>query len=159
MGNGGKEEMSVLETESIQRRLYCELQIPFPSEPTPGEITASRKGPPFVSASPALIEKLNRLRSEVKEVGMQASRIGVMPPNYPLYATLVMRLVSALLPWYTRPIREFGERAARTACQTLDILEEIVSQQRRFSAEMVRRDALAAKADRGDYEVTGVSSV
>jgi hypothetical protein len=57
-----------------------------------------------------------------------------------------MRAISALLPWYTRPIVQFSHMLSRTVQTTANILNELVRAQEQLDGEIhTLRSALAAE--------------
>jgi hypothetical protein len=68
-----------------------------------------------------------RLRVSARTLQEDAARLGTIPEHYPWHVNLVMRLISALLPWYTRSLVQFGQRTAQTMHITIEVLEEIVT--------------------------------
>ncbi len=75
-----------------------------------------------------LEERVSELSRMVERLEAEAGRVGVVPQGYPWILDLIMRLIHALLPWYTRPIREFSLQSAA-------VLRELAS-----SAAIIRRD-------------------
>jgi len=59
-----------------------------------------------------------------------------MPAGYPRHVTLVMRLISAALPWYTRPLVEFGQKSSQTLREVSQVLEELARHQESLAAEV-----------------------
>jgi hypothetical protein len=47
------------------------------------------------------------LRRRIAELRSMAECVGAMPVGYPFHARIIIRIISALLPWYTRSLREF----------------------------------------------------
>jgi hypothetical protein len=64
------------------------------------------------------------LKGAVGDLRGSAERIGKLPEGYPLHVRAVMHGVAALLPWYTRPLANFG----RQTVQTLEIFEGVVQE-------------------------------
>ena len=114
---------------ALEERLYRQLGIPIGVHP---EV---RRG--WQAAQPDSIHvALNSLRRELHELEREAARIGRLPKDYPRHVDLVMRAISAVLPWYTRPIVQFSRRTVVTAETTVRLLEEVLKRQEAFSAEI-----------------------
>ena len=71
--------------------------------------------------SSALIEQL---RASVGAMSAAGAALGAVPAGYPLWATLVIRSVSALLPWYTRSLRAFARAVSDTAVTAAAVIED-----------------------------------
>lgn len=72
--------------------------------------------------SAAIKGELRHLGQLITELRRRAAVVGQIPRDYPGLVTLVMRTISALLPWYTRPLREF----AATTTDALSVLSRLV---------------------------------
>ena len=59
-----------------------------------------------------------------------------MPVGYPRHVGLVMRLISAALPWYTRPLVEFGQKSSQTLREVSQVLDELARRQESVAAEV-----------------------
>jgi len=59
------------------------------------------------------IRTLRELRVELFELRKEAALIGAIPQHYPRHIVSIMKAISALLPWYTRPIVQFAQRTSR----------------------------------------------
>lgn len=77
-------------------------------------------------ASPAL----EHLRGALSELEYRASRIGQVPVGYPRHLNLIMRCISALLPWYTRSLRDFSCASVDTCRLLARQLEEVERERR-----------------------------
>src|SRR5580765_6126944 len=62
----------------------------------------------------------------VIELQREAISIGSIPPNYPLHVDLIMRAVSVLLPWYTRPLREHCQKTSRAIASLVEVINHLV---------------------------------
>lgn len=87
---------------------------------------------------------IERLRQAVWELRQDAAKIGKIPSGYPWHIDLVMRLISALLPWYTRNLVQFGQRTTHTVQALAEAVEELARRQQSLMAELKP----AAEADR-----------
>lgn len=67
---------------------------------------------------------LSELRVSIDALSLAASALGERPQGYPLWAELVIRAVSALLPWYTRSLKSYARAAASTAAATAALIED-----------------------------------
>ena len=63
-----------------------------------------------------------RARLLLAEVRRLAGQIGRIPENYPLHVVFVIRVISALLPWYTRPLTQFGQKVTESLDAIVDCL-------------------------------------
>src|SRR5438309_2395631 len=72
--------------------------------------------PEFQNADSRRLFATLRIRNE--ELRQAAKMVGIPPEGYPLHARIVIRIVSALLSWYTRPLRRWAELAAETSALT-----------------------------------------
>lgn len=101
---------------NLERRLLEELGIPIPlSTSAPTEFGSAKR------------DTILRLRRLVAQLERDASRIGATPQGYPKHVTLVIRVIGALLPWYTRSLVQFGNTTVHTARATLDVLDELLA--------------------------------
>lgn len=67
---------------------------------------------------------LSELRVTIEALSAAASALGERPQGYPLWADLVIRAVSALLPWYTRSLKAYARAAAGTAAAIAALIED-----------------------------------
>lgn len=121
------EQRGVTATE-LEARLYGYLKIPIadllPAQPDSRPAAAGRAD--LVSLSVRQRKALERLRQAVWELRQDAARIGRIPPGYPRHIDLVMRVISALLPWYTRNLVQFGQRTSQAFQVMAEVLEEVI---------------------------------
>lgn len=140
----------------LEARLYEYLRIPAAgldhevAEWWEAQSALSRRNPP---GHPGL----ERLRHAVSELKQDAARIGTVPPGYPRHINLIMRAISALLPWYTRNLAQFGQRASHTVELLADVLEETLRMQHSFQETPARRQKKGVRttgmpAQRSDHE-------
>ena len=129
-----EERLASFDARELESRLYSYLAIPVPERSN----QAGRAAPATVG--PAQRDPhdfgLARLRFLVRELEQGASRIGRMPAGYPRHVTLIMRLISAALPWYTRPLVELGQKSSQTLREVSQVLEELARHQESLAAEV-----------------------
>jgi hypothetical protein len=77
---------------------------------------------------------LARLRASLSGLSTAGGALGAIPEGYPLWANLIIRGVSALLPWYTRSLHAYARAVSETATVTAAVLEDA----ERRSREMAR---------------------
>jgi hypothetical protein len=110
----------------IEARLYEYLRIPSPRPHLGGE-----PRPPLCGESNLDLE---RLRVAVSELERSVASIGEIPKGYPKHIDLVMRIISALIPWYTRNLTRFGQQTAQTVRVISEALGQIVVKQQELAA-------------------------
>jgi len=128
----------------LEARLYQHLNIPvaFRAPHTPGQ--AADVPPPD-----GIGTAVRRLKHELFELQQDAGRIGEIPLRYPRHIVLIMRAISALLPWYTRPIADFSQRTSRTAEAISSLLNELLSAQESLARELAEIKNTAAPGVNG----------
>lgn len=107
----------MISCRDIERRLLEELGIPTPRSPEP----QSPDSEP---------DSIARLRGLVSRLEQDAAKIGQMPAGYPGHVTFVMKIISALLPWYTRNLIQFGNSSALTVRAMLDVVDDLAAARR-----------------------------
>jgi hypothetical protein len=107
----------------LEARLYQHLNIPVPFWAPHAPGSAADAPPDDVGKA------VRRLKHELFELQQEAGRIGKIPLHYPRHIVLVMKAISALLPWYTRPIVDFSQRTSRTADALASLVDELLRQQ------------------------------
>ena len=103
--------------EALELKLYQYLGIPV-------EHCSNSINEVVPNIESATIVAIRELRRELFELRTEASHIGSIPRSYPAHVVLVMKIISAILPWYTRPLVHFAQRAARTAELTAQLVEK-----------------------------------
>jgi hypothetical protein len=103
-----------LTADQLEARLRAALGLAGP----PGQSGARSDG--FADLVTGLRIQLRRLRSHAEAVGR-------VPEGYPLHVTFVIRSIAALLPWYTRPLRNFSLTAVDACDSMAAILEHIAA--------------------------------
>lgn len=81
-----------------------------------------------------------RLHREVSELEEGALAVGEIPKGYPMPVDWVMRLIHALLPWYTRPLRKHAEHAVDCSRATRDLLAVVIARQQQLEARLNELD-------------------
>jgi hypothetical protein len=95
---------------------------------------------PSESARPAVAPEtdssgtLRQLRQELAALQRAAAAIGQVPQGYPRHLDLIMRAISALLPWYTRPLREWAENTSRVSQLMFNVVAELIGHLDHFEA-------------------------
>jgi hypothetical protein len=97
----------------LERRLCQYLGVP-------GDGEAARARATGVGAT-----ELAALWQAVRDLERACDRIGKLPVGYPWYLNVVMKVIAALLPWYTRPLVEFGRQTANTVRRITEVLVHI----------------------------------
>jgi hypothetical protein len=138
----------------LEARLYRHLHVPVPSRAPHAPGPAAGAPPPD-----GVGKAVRRLKHELFELQQEAGRIGKIPFHYPRHIVLIMRAISALLPWYTRPIADFSQRTSRTAEAISGLLDELLSEQELLARELaeIRNTAAAGVNGRGAEYHRGLS--
>lgn len=79
------------------------------------------------TADTGAIRTLRELRVELFELRKEAALIGAIPLHYPRHIVFIMKAISALLPWYTRPIAQFAQRTSRIIELLAHFSEELLN--------------------------------
>ena len=104
---------NLMDTGELLGNLRRDLEIPGPDTvPPPAHNVAARDG-----------ESWHRLRRAIRELEEGAVRVGELPRDYPMHLNLVMRVLHAMLPWYTRPLRQHAEHTVAVVKAMEAILE------------------------------------
>jgi|GEM_PF-2565634 len=77
-----------------------------------------------------------RLHRAVSELEEGAQAVGEIPKGYPMPVDWVMRLIHALLPWYTRPLRKHAEHAVDCSRATRDLLAVVIARQQQLESRL-----------------------
>ncbi|SRR5579883_3482666 len=113
--------------DDLEARLHVYLGIPMGDrEPEDGSGEFTRQWASLIYD----------LRAELVALRSESERIGRIPPDYPRHVNWVMRAISVLLPWYTRPLVNFGRRAVSTAELTLELLDAVRQHQDALAEEI-----------------------
>lgn len=86
----------------------------------------ARLEPPVpAGANCELLQLTSKLRESCAELCRITASVGSIPVGYPWHLNLIMRAISALLPWYTRPIRESVAKTAECMVLMAEVLTTI----------------------------------
>ena len=98
--------------------------------------------------SSSKVERIDRLRQAISALREDAARIGSTPVGYPKHISLVIRTISALLPWYTRTLVQFGRQTVDTCQRIADELHEVRARQDAITGELEKlRATLVSRAE------------
>ncbi len=100
------------ELSRLHDELTASLGLSTASGPTPPRGAALRKAADDPADLQHMRQQLAAIQSQTVHLHQLAEQIGKLPANYPWHINLIMRVISALLPWYTRPLRDFGKSCA-----------------------------------------------
>lgn len=121
-----------MDTGELLGNLQRDLEIP-------GSGVASTAGlPPAPGAATSGDETWHRLRRAIRDLEQGAMLVGELPRHYPMHLNLVMRVIHALLPWYTRPLRQHAEHAVAVAKAMEAILERLEAEARERPVNLAR---------------------
>jgi hypothetical protein len=104
-----------MKLSDIERSLRSQLGLP---EPRPNGARVERPTHD--------LEGLYRLLIDLRH---EAELVGKIPVGYPRYVDIVMRVIHALLPWYTRPIERFSGIASRTVSELTEQVAQLIREQ------------------------------
>ena len=80
------------------------------------------------------LRPLNRL---VLDLQREAALIGSIPENYPRHIDFIMKGVSALLPWYTRPLREHSQKTSRALASLTEAVNQLAQRQQELEESLL----------------------
>ena len=86
------------------------------------------------ASSISSVNYLIHVREALRALRQDAERVGQIPLNYPRHVDMVMKTISALLPWYTRSLSQFASRTTETLRIVIDALEDIAREQEKLGA-------------------------
>ena len=72
------------------------------------------------------LEGLYRLLYDLRH---ESEQVGKIPVGYPRHVDIVMRVLHALLPWYTRPLERFSAVSARTTSELTEQVAQLIREQ------------------------------
>jgi hypothetical protein len=104
-----------MKLNEIERSVREQLRLPEP-----------RRKETRVERSTHDLEGLYRLLIDLRH---EAELVGKIPAGYPRHVDVVMRVIHALLPWYTRPLMNFSGLAARTVSELTEQVAQLVREQ------------------------------
>ena len=70
-------------------------------------------------------EAWHGLRKAIRDLEQSASEVGELPANYPMHLNAMMRMLHALLPWYTRPLQQHAAHTVAVARAIEAVLEDM----------------------------------
>lgn len=70
-------------------------------------------------------EAWHALRRAIRDLEESAGQVGVLPANYPMHLSVVMRVIHAMLPWYTRPLQQHAASTVAVARAMEAVLETL----------------------------------
>jgi hypothetical protein len=82
---------------------------------------------------------LRLLNNLVRDLQRQAALVGEIPLNYPRHVDLIMRGVAAMLPWYTRPLREHAQKTARVMTSVAEVVSQLAARQQQLEEFVSKR--------------------
>lgn len=106
----------------LESRLYQHLKIPLGGS-GPQSNDSERLPVPPPAAGPEGVERIRRALWDLRQ---DAARLGTIPAGYPRHIDLIMKVISALLPWYTRSLVQFGQRTVETLETMADAIEPVL---------------------------------
>lgn len=107
--------------DQIELAIRRALRHPAPVIPRAPSLQDVGEAPPERLFSSHLLE---RLRDSIEALSGAGLRLGSIPSGYPLWASLIIRCVSGLLPWYTRSLHAYARAVMETAAVTAAVLED-----------------------------------
>lgn len=108
--------VSEVDIAQLEQNLQAHLGLPRPGGAAAVRVKVSR-------------QPLLRVKRQIRTLRENAEQLGQLPVGYPFHVHAIMKIVSALLPWYTRSIRQFGMQTTQTIEEIAASLEELVKQQ------------------------------
>jgi hypothetical protein len=84
-------------------------------------------------SSVANSEAWHGLRKAIRDLEQSAGKVGELPANYPIHLNPVMRVLHALLPWYTRPMQQHAAHTVAVARAIEAVLEDMETRAREAS--------------------------
>lgn len=104
-----------MEPNELLEQIRYKLQIPQAGD----AMAASPK------SSVANNEAWHGLRKAIRDLERSAEEVGKLPANYPMHLNAVMRVLHALLPWYTRPMQQHAAHTVAVARAIEAVLEDM----------------------------------
>ncbi len=102
-----------MEPNELLEQIRHKLHIPRPEDATAHAAPSPRTGG----------EAWHELRRAIRDLEQSAGQVGTLPKNYPMHLRPVMRVIHALLPWYTRPLRQHAANTVAVARALEAVLE------------------------------------
>lgn len=138
-GTGSERPASLPDAYELEQRLYRYLAIPAPGRTSAGPLASCD-----VARRSLQDGRADQLRGVIGQLERSARAIGGIPTGYPRHIALIMRLISAVLPWYTRSLVEFGQNTTQAAAAISKVLEEVIRRQELMEVELARMRQLSA---------------
>lgn len=136
----------------LERDLYGVLRLPVAPACDPGDEVEESSEParPRLSThfSAAVGRSLAASRNSAGVARQAAEAVGAIPRGYPWHVALVMRAVNAVLPWYTRTVRQAAFRAVETLEMHQTAMESIagsLDEIRSFAIQQANPPTMATK--------------
>lgn len=104
-----------MEPNELLEQIRHKLHIPQPED-------ADAHEPGRALAIP---EARHELRKAIRDLEQSAAAVGMLPANYPMHLRPVMRVIHALLPWYTRPLQQHAANTVAVARALEAVLESL----------------------------------
>jgi hypothetical protein len=82
---------------------------------------------------------LRLLNNLVRDLRLHAALVGEIPSNYPKHVDLIMRGVAAILPWYTRPLREYAQKTAGVMTSVAEVVCQLAARQQALEEFVSKR--------------------
>jgi hypothetical protein len=130
-------DVTSVSLRELEVRLYAHLRIPMLNGPGGccPRVRATASEPRLAGPNTTSVR---RLKSALSQLERDVSGIGAIPPDYPRHVDLVMRVISALLPWYSRSLVQFGRSASESIRAVSDALEELARAHQSLALEVSR---------------------
>ena len=121
--------IEIMTSEDLLSLTRKELAIPVGQPTTASTQPASASDMPVTQEWRQLYRALNEL-----EAGAQA--VGKIPQGYPRHVDWVMRILHALLPWYTRPLQKHAEHTVAVCRSVREVLTSVIATQHQLAARV-----------------------
>ncbi|MCC6264447.1 MAG: hypothetical protein IT169_12785 [Bryobacterales bacterium] len=102
-----------MEPNELLDEIRLKLHIPQAGD----AVTSAR--PPSLGGG----EAWHALRKAIRNLEESAGQVGMLPANYPMHLSVAMRVIHALLPWYTRPVQQHAANTVAVARAMESVLE------------------------------------
>ena len=114
--------------EELEKRLKTRIGMPPSAEETGASLVAD-----FLMSARIHI---GDCRGIVQDLRVHANRVGTIPNSYPRHLDLIMKAISALIPWYTRPLQQFAQRTTETTEVLLQSIVDLADVQAHLAAQL-----------------------
>lgn len=119
-----------MNSEDLLSLTRKELAIPA-NHPT----TTSGSTPASLTEMP-VTQEWRHLYRALNELEAGASNVGQVPHGYPMHVDWIMRILHALLPWYTRPLQKHAEHTVAVCRSVREVLAGVLSTQQQLAARI-----------------------